>query len=226
MRSKNLGLTLLELMTVVAIVGITVALAVANYDATAKRQRGINAAREIASEMQRARKLAFTSAQPIRFVVKDVVVSGVTRRVARWEKLPCNDAWARDCPSTACKSAVCSYNFMGVVNNTGCVCNQVGNDVEIPYPTANTNGQMTIDWEASSATDGICFEPGTGLAHLGWRCNLTAPGADPLVQPTNLRVDIQNETKRYLLLDDATGSVRLFDCGAYDQSWAPAGGCP
>lgn len=221
------GMTLIELMAAVAILGVMVALSVISYDAAIKKQQGANTARQLMSEMQRARKMSLTSGQPVRFVVKDVTVAGVTHRIARWEKLPCADSWGRSCPSTACKSNTCSDNFLGVVVNTGCDCDQMGDPVEIPNDPPS-NLPMTVDWEPG-ATDGICFEPGTGTARVGWRCNIDPAGTvDPLwsANPTYLRILVRDQPRRYLMLDDVTGNVRLHDCGAHDQSGAPTGGCP
>ena len=224
--AKTRGVTLLELMTVVAIIGITVGLSAMSYDAAAKKQRGVNAAREMMSEMQRARKLALTSGQPIRFVIKDVTIDGTVHRIARWEKLPCADSWCRNYPLAACNAALCSDNFMGVPVATACTCNEVGSYVEIPNTPASSP-DMTVDWEAG-ATEGICFEPGTGTAHLGWRCNIDpdAGPIDPTLTGTEMRILIKDQDKRYLMVDGVTGGVRLHDCGAHDQSSAPAGGCP
>ena len=90
------GFTLLEAMTVCAIVTILTALAVQSWDRAVVKARANDAVSGVYGQLLTARKIARTHNQPVRLAM--VVDGGVTS--ARWERLPCdNEVFGIGCPS-------------------------------------------------------------------------------------------------------------------------------
>ncbi|HZH02307.1 MAG TPA: prepilin-type N-terminal cleavage/methylation domain-containing protein [Myxococcaceae bacterium] len=208
MRPKSRGMTLLELMTAVAIVSISVGLSVAGYQTANRKQRGANAAREMLAEIAKARKLAVTTAQPVRFVVRNVTEGGRQVRRGRWEQLRRDTGWERSAmPMAACQSRLCGVG--------GCLCDATGREVDVP-------AEVTVNWNNDVATSGVCFLPGTGEARRGWRCLDT----DPALATGSLSLTFAHDVPRHIMVDGTTGQVRLFDCGSANKAGAPTTGCP
>ncbi|MCE9668874.1 prepilin-type N-terminal cleavage/methylation domain-containing protein [Myxococcus stipitatus] len=198
---RTRGMTLLELMTAVAVVGLMLSLALVGIQTPIERQKESAATRELWSSALRARQISISANQPVRFVVNENVEmpDGTTRTLARWERLTCDNAWDNNsCPSAACLNTTCRAN--------AACCDEVGPDVIIP-PTMNAN-----------AIHGLCYLPGMGRAvrpgdltclrgQLGDNVAITnaAPG--------NLAFDFASGRKRSLLMvEPLTGIPNLLDC--------------
>jgi type II secretory pathway pseudopilin PulG len=198
-RSRHLrparGITLLEAMTVCAVIGILTALAVDSWTSAVQRARADDAVLGVYGQLLSARKVARTHNQPVRLAV--LVDGGTTQ--ARWERLPCdNEAFGVGCPSASC----------GTTNSCGgsCPCRDTGAWVNVP---------ATVDL---SRWAGLCFLGGTGQAiprvSGTGDCLSPAPGGQVL-----LRATVAHESDRMLLLESVSGQPRLQTCAAAD------GGC-
>src|SRR5262249_584643 len=93
------GFTLLEAMTVCAIITILSALAVPSWDRGNGKAKANDAVTGVYGQLLTARKIARTHNQPVRLAM--VNDGGVT--TARWERLPCdNEVFGIGCPSADC----------------------------------------------------------------------------------------------------------------------------
>ncbi|RKG90247.1 pilus assembly FimT family protein [Corallococcus terminator] len=196
------GMTLLELMVVVAVLGIMVSLAVVNMQGRIIGQREGTATRELWSSVLRARQLAIATNQPVRFVVDaDVVQSnGLRYTVARWERLRCADAWSDvDCPPAACDNKTCRQD-------ANC-CTDVGEDIVIP---ASMDAQ---------AIHGLCFQPGSAkpvVNHLDCMRDLVNDAAAmSAATPNDKSIRFTYTTDRadsLLVIEPLTGIADLLEC--------------
>ena len=191
------GFTLLELMTVVAITGIFATLAVANLQTSVNRQRGLGAMQELGMQALKARQLARTTGQPVRFWVG---VQGI-----RWERLPCTDNWGTTCPQSACKTSACGSG--------GCICQDVGPWVAVPP-------SITL----APSLSGLCWVGGSAQPTLrqgGQDCDVT--GA--LTPPTRTELTMKQNglLATVLTVDPLTGMSQVVDCQAvsHDTSACP-----
>ncbi len=192
MSKPGRGMTLVELMTAVAVFAVLVGLSVAGYQTLVDQRKSTAAVREIWSSALRARQAAISHNEAVRFVVEDVTRDGKTSKIARWERLPCEDAWGSTCPSAACQSDSC---------RNGCPCSETGPEIVIP-------ADLTIGAELN----GLCFLPGSGRAFRGTGLDCQPPGpmTHVLVQFTEAAAP-----KPYVLeLNNVTGLAFLADCNA------------
>ncbi|RYZ37538.1 MAG: prepilin-type N-terminal cleavage/methylation domain-containing protein [Myxococcaceae bacterium] len=145
------GMTLLEMMTAVAVIGVLITLAVAGTQGRIDSQRESTATRELWSTALRARQLSISTNQPVRIVVDPDVEQQDGRRynVARWERLKCGDdlgnpdEWTVDkCPSPACVNKTCRAD-------SNC-CSETGPDIVIPATMS------------AADINNLCFLPGSG----------------------------------------------------------------
>ncbi|MBN9688242.1 MULTISPECIES: pilus assembly FimT family protein [unclassified Corallococcus] len=202
------GMTLLEMMTAVAVLGVLVTLAVAGMQGNISTQRENTATRELWSSALRARQLAISTNQPVRIVVeKDVDQPGGTRAtVARWERLKCGDdlntpdEWTLDkCPSPACVDKTC--------RDAPDCCTDTGQDIIIPV----TMNAMDIN--------NLCFLPGSGRPALNRMDCLqgllgqpaTVAGAAPLDASIQFRFT-SSRAKSVLMVEPLTGMSNVMDC--------------
>ena len=187
------GFTLLEAMTVCAIVTILTALAVQSWDRAVVKARANDAVSGVYGQLLTARKIARTHNQPVRLAM--VIDGGVTS--ARWERLPCdNEVFGIGCPSGGCAST----NSCGV---SGCPCRESGQWIALP-------GTVDLsDWA------GLCFRGGTGQAVP------RAAGVGDCTGPVpagvlTLRAGIAYQEPQQLLLEPLSGQPRLLACGEGD----------
>ncbi|RKH59460.1 pilus assembly FimT family protein [Corallococcus aberystwythensis] len=199
------GMTLLELMLVVAIFGLMASLAVVNIQGSVGGQRESAATRELWSAALRARQLSIATNQPVRIVVdKDVVhPNGQVFSVARWERLKCEEpgqtSWTNDtCPQVACINTTCR-------TSPDC-CSETGQDIPIP-------ASMVAD-----PIDGLCFLPGSGAPALRKDClqgSLGDATARALAMPNDKSIRFNFTSGRastLLMVEPMTGLSSLVDC--------------
>lgn len=200
------GMTLLELMTAVAVVAVLITLAVAGMQGRIDGQREGTATRELWSSALRARQLAISTNQPVRFVVEANIdqPDGRKHTVARWERLTCGDTgedlWTVDqCPSTACTNKTCRAS-------PAC-CSETGPDIVIP---ASMN---------ATSMHALCFLPGSGRPVFNkmdcLRGSLGTPAAIAAAAPTDSSIQFKftsNRAKSVLMVEPLTGLSSVMDC--------------
>ncbi|MFT3709130.1 MAG: prepilin-type N-terminal cleavage/methylation domain-containing protein [Archangium sp.] len=179
---KRRGMTILELMVVVAIVGVMSSLSVYGFDRLTRVQRQTGALRELSMQLLEARAEARLHNQPVRFELATVPTG--TR--VRWGRLPCGDAWGRSCPSTACTSTTTCGGT--------CVCDSISSQVIIP------NG-VTI-----TGLNGLCFLGSTG-APRGATCQQSGTPVSTLRFDL-----ADQPTPYLMVLEPLSGNARLVDC--------------
>ncbi|QSQ11599.1 pilus assembly FimT family protein [Myxococcus landrumensis] len=205
------GMTLLELMVVLAVVAVMMSLALVGIQRPIDNQREATATRELWSSALQARQRAVATNQPIRFVVDTEVeqLDGTRKTVARWERLTCGNVWDNNsCPLAACVDATCR-------TNPTC-CNEVGADIIIP-PTMN-----------AAAVHGLCFLPGTGRAvkpgsgfdALGCMKDQFANAAViAAAAPGNLKMSFDatksGRKASLLMVESLTGITNIVDCDSH-----------
>jgi len=191
MKPSARGMTLLELMATVAILGVLTSIAVTGYQQMLDNQKRSGAMRSIFTEAQDAQRQARSLRQPVRLAVRNEVRSGRTVTLLRWERLPCEDAWGATCPTPACVTNACGVN--------GCACSETGLDVELP---ANLNVTMI---------DGLCWT-GTSAAPVlkdGSKTCLAA-AASPTAGQLAIRYD--TALQQVMVVEPLTGVPRMVDC--------------
>lgn len=202
------GMTLLELMTAVAVVGVLITLAVAGTQGRIDGQRESTATRELWSSALRARQLAISTNQPVRFVVEANIPQpdGRTATVARWERLACGDdlsapdVWTVDqCPSLACVNKTCRA--------MPACCSEAGPDIVIP---ASMN---------AASMNALCFLPGSGRPAFNkmdcLRGSLGTPATIAAAAPTDSSIQFRftsNRAKSVLMVEPLTGVSSVMDC--------------
>ncbi|RYZ32460.1 MAG: prepilin-type N-terminal cleavage/methylation domain-containing protein [Myxococcaceae bacterium] len=202
------GMTLLEILTALAVVSVFIALAVGGLQGRIGGQRESMATRELWSGALRARQLAISTNQPVRIVVENDVdlPDGTRRTVARWEQLKCGsdlanpDEWSMDeCPSTACVDKTC--------RTTPDCCSTTGPDIVIP--------------DSMTATDinNLCFLPGSGRPVLNkMDCMQGQLGQAALVAaaaPKDHQIQFRftsGRPKSVLMVEPLTGLSSVMDC--------------
>lgn len=117
-------MTLLEVMVVVALVGVFTTLSVSSFQGMTERQRLGAAQRELVLMLQEARQKARATHQPVRLGTRVAVVNGVQVTHLRWEALACSDDWGTVCPMPACQDNACGVG--------GCECPELGQELVIP----------------------------------------------------------------------------------------------
>ncbi|MBZ4415269.1 prepilin-type N-terminal cleavage/methylation domain-containing protein [Myxococcus sp. RHSTA-1-4] len=214
MRATQRGMTLLELMTTVAIAGILLGLGVTGFQAVIRNQRASAAERSILIAAQEARRNARLTRQPVRLGQVTTTENGVEVPGLRWEKLDCanaaTDNWGSQCPLTACLNAPC--------NNDGgpCTCTDVGEAVPL-------SPEMDV-----SSLVGTCWlgESGRPVAAAGaTSCNPTgdAPAAGTLRIRRKREGEAAYTPTRVLVVDPLTGAASMVDC---EKEPAAAGCAP
>jgi prepilin-type N-terminal cleavage/methylation domain-containing protein len=202
------GMTLLEVLTAVAVLGILVTLAVTGMRGNISNQRENTATRELWSSALRARQLAISTNQPVRVVVENNVLQPDGRRytVARWERLQCGDnpsvpdEWGLSkCPSPSCLDKTC--------RTTPACCSETGPD--IPLPTTMSAVNM----------HGLCFLPGSGRpAFNRMDCLqglLDQPTQVAAAAPQDNSIIFRftsNRAKSVLMVEPLTGLSNVMDC--------------
>ncbi|RKH04347.1 prepilin-type N-terminal cleavage/methylation domain-containing protein [Corallococcus sp. CA053C] len=202
------GMTLLELMTAVAVVAVLVTLAVAGVQGRIGGQRENAATRELWGSALRARQLAISTNQPVRFVVENNILQpdGRSYTVARWERLKCGDdlsnpdLWNLDaCPSLTCVNKSCRAA-------PDC-CSETGTDIVIPS-TMN-----------ATSIHALCFLPGSGRPVLNkmdcLRGSLGTPATIAAAAPSDGAIQFKftsNRAKSVLMVEPLTGLSSVMDC--------------
>jgi prepilin-type N-terminal cleavage/methylation domain-containing protein len=202
MKAAHRGLSLLELMAAVAILGIMTTLAVTGLQGMQRNQRVSNAQRSILLEVQEARQQARRSGQPVRLTFTTTVQDGQTVPALRWEQLDCTSAtdWGQVCPIAACKTSACGSG--------GCTCSLRGTPVPIP-----------AQLDASSLA-GLCWLPGRDMIQVVAPAGTTTcDAANPTPTPGSLKLRKGDGTGTYqpdrvLSLNALTGALRMVDCDA------------
>ncbi|GMU04649.1 pilus assembly FimT family protein [Corallococcus caeni] len=201
------GMTLLEIMVAVAIVGIFTSLAVMNFMNRMGGQRENVATRELWSSALRARQRAIATNQPVRFVIETNIPQpgGRPSTVARWERLACDDdatgGWSND----SCPRLDCTGNTVTCRTNPAC-CSETGPDIVIP-PTMN-----------AQAINGLCFLPGSARPVLDRTCmrdKLDDTAAQALATPTDKSIRFtftSNRAASMLMVEPLTGLATVLDC--------------
>ncbi|WP_375743209.1 prepilin-type N-terminal cleavage/methylation domain-containing protein [Corallococcus interemptor] len=200
------GMTLLEMMTALAVMAVCITLAVAGMQGSIGGQKESAATRELWSGALRARQLAISTNQPVRIVVENDVVqaNGQQFTVARWERLRCGDAATDDwstaqCPSNACLNRTC--------RTTPACCTETGPDIIIP---------PTMD---ASNINNLCFLPGSGRPVFNrmdcMRGQLGQPELVAAAAPTDSSIQFRftsDRAKSVLMVEPLTGLSSVMDC--------------
>lgn len=198
---RTRGMSLVEVMLTLAVLGVMVSLAIMGIQQPLERQRERDATRELWSAALRGRQQAVATNQPVRIVVENNVLrpDGTRRTVARWERLKCDNVWDNNtCPQTACENTTCRAN-------ADC-CDDVGPDIALP-----TGLQ-------AGAVHGLCFMPGSGRAvHPGnigcMRGKLDDLAALRTASVSSLPMNFTTGRARTLLLvEPLTGLTEVVDC--------------
>lgn len=196
MNGRAHGMTLLEMMVVVAIVGIMVGLSAYGFRGGIAQRKAIEAQRAIVDAGLRARQLSRATNQPVRLAVGQDTVGGATVMRARWEQPPCQNTWANQCLSEACKANVCGVG--------GCECPRVGEPVVLP------------DGFDAKALNGLCWLPGTGRpAFSAGKVDCSSDYAAP--DPSALKLLSNGQLLGVLVVEQLTGIARLEDCQRSDR---------
>ncbi|RKH50785.1 type II secretion system protein [Corallococcus sp. AB050B] len=202
------GMTLLEMMTALAVVSVLIGLSVVAMQGRIGGQKENTATRELWSSALRARQLAISTTQPVRFVVENNVtlLDGKPHTVARWERLKCGndlntpDDWGMaQCPSPTCLNRTC--------RTTPACCSETGPDIVIP-PTMNATN-----------INNLCFLPGSGRPVFNrmdcMQGQLGNPATLAAAAPTDSSIQFRftsNRAKSVLMVEPLTGLSSVMDC--------------
>ncbi|GHG86174.1 prepilin-type N-terminal cleavage/methylation domain-containing protein [Comamonas sp. JC664] len=207
------GITLLEVMVTVAIIGFMASMAVLSMQGSVDRQRENEATRELWASALRARQRAISTNQPVRIVVENIdQQDGTTRTIARWEQLTCGNTWDNaSCPTMGCENATCR-------TRPDC-CSELGQDINVPR-TMN-----------ATAIHGLCFMPGSGRPVLPndlscMRESLDDAVALDAVAPGNVRLTyINGRVPSLIMVEPRTGLASVLDCDSQAAIDRPVAEC-
>ncbi len=199
MRVARRGLTILELMTALAVVGILTTLAVGGLTGTLRGQRISAAQRSIYLEAQEARQQARRSGQPVRLSLVTTVADGREVSALRWEQLDCvsTSTWGEGCPIPACHTQACGSG--------GCTCAKTGTPVPLP-PELDVNSLVGVCW-LSGEVSRVVAPQGTTT------CDPANPA--PAAGALRLRKGDGNgnyRVERVLSINALTGTLQMVDC--------------
>ncbi len=187
------GFTLLEAMTVCAILGIVTALAVNSFQSAITQARNNDGVMGVYGQLLTARKVARAHNQPVRLVF--LTDAGTPQ--ARWERLPCdNQTFGIGCPSAGCAAtAGCGTG--------SCPCGDMGPSIPLPA------GVDLSTWA------GLCFQGGTGQAvpRVAGTGDCLGPVPPGLL---SLRAGVAHQPDQLLQLEPMTGQPRLLVCSSAD----------
>ena len=203
MHRHQAGITLLEVMVVLAIVGVFATLSVVGFQGMIERQRVGGAQRELLMVAQDAHHKARSTLQAVRLRMWTTEEDGVDVTRVRWEALPCSNSWGSECPVAACQTAACGTG--------GCTCTELGEPVVIP---------RGLD---AASLDGLCWlgtqDPGTPAAVMrtgGRDCDPdgVVPSGGELVLRRNMGTSEEPNWQRNVIMfvDGLTGAIRSVDC--------------
>lgn len=182
---KRRGFTLLELMTVVALVGLMASMSLYGLQQLTLNTRRTSAIRDVYMLVQQARSEARARNQPVRLQVTPGA-NGLDE--VRWGRMPCADPWGRTCPTSACVNAA-------ACGTGGCTCEATSLPVSLPQGVTMSN------------VTGLCFVGSTSVPR-GPACDAATPAR------TALRFDLEGQTAPFLIvLEPLAGTPRLIDCG-------------
>ncbi|MFP2908796.1 Tfp pilus assembly protein FimT/FimU [Pyxidicoccus sp. 3LFB2] len=205
MRRHNRGITLLEVMLVVGLIGLFATVSVVGFQGMITNQRISTAQRELMLMMQEARQKARSTYQPVRLSSRTIThTDGTQVRFLRWEALPCSDTWGTTCPVAACHAAACGAS--------GCNCPEQGPEMEVPA-TMDVASLVGMCWLGSANAASQVVVPTSAGANTCLAAG-TAPAAGRLVVKRNTGTYAAPTWKTDLVfqVDTLTGSVRSVDC--------------
>ncbi|WP_223746108.1 prepilin-type N-terminal cleavage/methylation domain-containing protein [Myxococcus sp. XM-1-1-1] len=197
--TRRHGMTLIELMVALGILGLLTALATTGYQALTRNQRAGAASRSILLAAQEARQQARSTRQAVRLMRTTTVENGVSQPALRWEKPDCapGDTWGSQCPRTECLTAACG--------TSGCTCAQVG-DAFAVSPELDVSSLHGLCWLGETARpvaprgSTMCDPEGTAPVTGSLRILRKRGPQDPAVPD------------RVLQVDALTGNPTLMDC--------------
>lgn len=202
---RKSGFSLLEMMTVVAVVGILTTVAGFSIQRAVANQRANTGIREIYGVVLQARNKARAANTPVRF---NFVDAGSGRVGMRWERLACGDRWGNNCPAPTCTGTTGNCTDMGGT----CPCAEAGPVIALP-----TEVDTSADAGFINDLDGLCFTAGSGAPRRRpplYPEFLTCTAGTPL-NGSNSVFNIKGTTNpeaTSLHLEPATGFPRLIDC--------------
>ena len=180
------GFTLLELMAAVAVVGILGALSADYFGKLTNRNKQVGAVRDVYVYLLEARGQARVGNQPVRVDVQTATRNGILATSIRWGRLPCDDTWGRNCPTSSCGR--------GTRCGSGCECGKQGDELVAP---------ATVTFEN---LDGLCFVGATGQTRDS-NCN---PADTALGY---VKMTLNDQPRPFVIVfDPLTGLGRLVDC--------------
>ncbi|AKQ69039.1 Type IV fimbrial biogenesis protein FimT [Myxococcus hansupus] len=210
MHPRNQGVTLLEVMVVVAIIGVFATLSVTSFQGMLERQRVSGAQRELVLMMQEARQKARATRQPVRLNLR--VADENDRQVTRmrWESLACSDTWGTVCPIEACLDNRCGEG--------GCECPETGPELIIP-PQLDVTQLVGLCWVDATGTQSPIVAPRSAD---GRPCEPSEDAPDPerlVLRRNHGTPELPNWRPELVFqADKLTASIRSVDCDKHGST--------
>ncbi|MFP2928032.1 Tfp pilus assembly protein FimT/FimU [Pyxidicoccus sp. 3LG] len=202
MRTTSRGMTLLEVMVVVAIIGVLMALSVPNLKGVITDRRVSATQRAIYLETLEARQQARRSRQPVRLaIINSGNENGELVPALRWEQLDCanadTDQWGTECPMTECLDQACGTG--------GCTCSVTGTPVPLPP-------ELEVE-----SLEGLCWLGGETTRVVERVGDTSCAPANPAPAAGSLRLrkkDAQGlfQVDQVMNLNGLTGALKAVDC--------------
>ncbi|MCP3103092.1 prepilin-type N-terminal cleavage/methylation domain-containing protein [Myxococcus sp. K15C18031901] len=205
MRHTPRGLTLLEVLTVLALVGLFAGMSVSGIRGMVARQRVSDTERQVLMMMQEARQKSRATGQAVRLTRSTELEGGVAVTRLRWEALACSDDWGTQCPMAACQTKECGEG--------GCVCPERGPGVVVPRQL-DVSSVVGLCW--MGAPEPGSSAPGVVRATSGRTCDVANPrpvdGQLVLLRDLSPRGAPLWRPDVVLQVDTLSGATRSLDC--------------